>query len=188
VDLLDQLEEGGRPLSGEERYLAARFVHHISVKDAGYIPQLAQPASIGLLVEVVDDFIKPTTTPGIVDLTIVVDAPLALDYLGLSGKALQTDVRNVLDSLKSIGCKIIVYPVSCGEMQRNLKSMLALPREQRHGYTHQALQRSEVLPEFVEARNPEKALEAEGIQVRTISLDDFPHQHRFFDADKYEDG
>ncbi len=37
------------------------------------------------------------------------------------------------------------------------------------------------------ARNPEKALEEVGIRIRPITLDQYPGQHRHFDAEQYED-
>jgi hypothetical protein len=143
ADALANLEEGGRPLSTEDRYLAARFVQHVAEKDAAYVPQLVQLASIGLLVEVVDDFIKPTSRVERVDLTVVLDAPVALDYLGLSGKALEEDVKSVLSALTPIGCKVIVFPTSFTEMQQNLQGMLSLSREQRRGYPSDAARRGD---------------------------------------------
>ena len=46
--------------------------------------------------------------------------------------------------------------------------MLARPRPDRDGYTHQAMVRGEVMPEFVEAvaANPEGALEAVGMGIQ----------------------
>jgi hypothetical protein len=137
----------------------------------------------------VTDFIKPVAPANSVSLTIVVDAPLALDYLGCSGKALKDDVRGVFTALKGIGCSFVVFPVSCTEMRRNLQAMLDKPPHRRHGYTHQAIARGEVLPDFVAAvvRDPETMLENAGIQVKHLSLDQYPHSHTYFDAERYED-
>jgi hypothetical protein len=63
----------------------------------------------------------------------ILDAPIALDLLGCSGKALQDDIATVVAALKKIGASFIVFPISCIEMQHNLRSMLALPPEQRRG-------------------------------------------------------
>jgi hypothetical protein len=187
--LLAGLEEGGRPLDRDDRYMAARFVRYISEKDPRYGPHLARLASIGLLTEVVDDFLKPVSASQHSDLAIFVDAPLALDYLGLSGKELREDVRSVFDSLRGIGCKLVVFPITCEEMQLNLNSMLALPAPRRHGYTHEAMVRGEVMKDFVEAvaRDPENALERAGIQVRPLTREQFPHQHAHFNDEQYED-
>jgi hypothetical protein len=183
------MEEGGRPLDRDDRYMAARFVKHITEKDPGYLVHLGRLASIGLLTEVVDEFLKPVSHADRTDLTILVDAPLALDYLGLSGKALHDDVRGVFDALQDIGCKLQVLPITCEEMQRNLKAMLALPAGNRHGYTHDAMVRREVMRDFVDAvaRNPEAAVENAGIQVRPLSLELFPNLHGYFNDERFND-
>lgn len=181
-DLLNSLPEGGRPLNENDRYMAARFIEHITEVKPEYEPYLSRLASIGLLSEVVDDFVRPTTQQQNSDLTIILDAPLALDYLGLSGTALQADIRSVLDALRNIGCSVSVFPTTCEEMSRNLKAMLSLSPEARHGYTHGAMLKGEVRPDYVNAvaANPETALENAGISVRHISLQQYPNTHKHF--------
>jgi hypothetical protein len=187
--VLDLLPEGGRPLSSDDRYMCARFVKHICDSRPDFVPHLSRLASIGLLTEVVEDFVKPTQPETTATLTLVLDGPVGLDYVGCSGKELQEDVRTVLDSLRGLGCSIVVFPTTCTEMQSNLSSMLNLPPPKRHGYTHEAMRKGEVMEAYVQAvaRNPERALEAAGIRVRPITLEQFPNQHRFFDAEQYED-
>jgi len=189
TSLVDQLEPGGAPLSHDDRYMCARFVHYLCHDKPQYVPHLATLASVGLLTEVVADFVKPTQPPGKVDLTVVVDAPLALDYLGCSGKALQDDARTIFDALRSIGCNFLVFAASCGEMKRNLDSMLARDPAKRDGYTHEAMVRNEVMADFViaVARDPEAALNRVGVGVRHLDLDQFPNTHPYFDDEHYED-
>jgi hypothetical protein len=187
--VLDLLPEGGIPLSSDDRYMCARFVKHICDTRSAFVPHLSRLASIGLLTEVVEDFVKPTQPETATTLTLVLDAPVALDYLGCSGKELKEDVRTVLDALRSLGCSIVVFPTTCIEMQNNLNSVLNLPPSKRHGYTQEAMRKGEVMEAYVQvvARNPEKALEGAGIRVRPITLGQFPHQHRFFTSEQYED-
>ena len=184
-----QLDEGGEPLAPEDRYICARFVKHLMETKPAYVPELARLASIGLLTEVVTDFIKPTQTSSKVQLSVIVDAPLALDFLGCSGKALASDIREIISGLKAIGCSFVVLPISCVEMKRNLDSMLRLPVPRRHGYTHDAMVRNEVMTDYViaVAQDPEGALERAGMQVRHIDLTQFPHQQAFFDMARHDD-
>ena len=186
---MPDFEEGGTPLNHDDRYMCARFVKYLSTESPEYIPHLARLASIGLLTEVVEDFARPITTERKVDLTIAVDAPLALDFLGCSGTALKDDVRRVFDALKSIGCRFVVFPITCDEVQRNLKSMLSNRPAERYGYTHGALLRREVMPEYVQAvaKDPEGALEKAGIQVKPLTLSQYPNSHKSFSAEYYED-
>jgi hypothetical protein len=169
--------------------MCARFVKYLSTEAPEYIAHLARLASIGLLTEVVEDFARPITTEGKVDLTIAVDAPLALDFLGCSGTALQDDVRRIFDALRSIGCRFIVFPITSDEVQRNLQSMLSKRPSERYGYTHDALLKREVIPEFVQAvaRDPEGALQKAGIQVRPLTLSQYPNSHKWFNNQYYED-
>ena len=187
--VLGLIPEGGAPLPSDDRYMCARFVKEICDESPDFVPHLARLASIGLLTEVVEDFVKPTKTAERTNLTLVLDTPVALDYLGCSGKELQEDVKTVLDTLRQIGCGVVVFPVTCSEIQNNLTSMLNLPGPNRHGYTHEAMRKGEVLETFVQAvaRNPEKALEQAGVRVRSVTLAQYPGQHHFFDSEKYED-
>lgn len=187
--ILAELEEGGEPLSSDDRYMAARFVQHICEKRADAVPNLAQLASIGLLTEVVEDFVKPVGIEGRVSLTVAVDAPLALDFLGCSGTILKEDVRMIFDALKGIGCKLVVFPVTCDEITRNLSSMLSLPDNLRHGYTHDAILKREVMLEYVQAvaKDPQRALDRAGITVLPVDLKQRPDTHRYFTDALYED-
>jgi hypothetical protein len=187
--ILGALEEGGEPLRSDDRYMAARFVQYICGNRADAVPNLARLASIGLLTEVVEDFVKPVGIERQANLTIAVDAPLALDFLGCSGTALKDDVRIIFDALKGIGCKFVAFPVTCSEIHRNLTSMLALPDTKRHGYTHQAILKREVSREYVQAvaNDPERALEQAGIAVLPIDLKYRPDTHRYFTDAQYED-
>jgi hypothetical protein len=187
--VLDQLEEGGKPLPNDDRYMCARFVKQMCTKKPEYVPHFARLASIALLTEVVEDFAKPTQPANNVSLTIVLDGPVALDYLGCSGKQLQDDVRSIIDALRGIGCAIVVYPMTCGEIQNNLSTMLGKPHNKRHGYTHEAMVTGEVMESYVQtvAKDPELALEKVKVPVRTIELDQFPNQQKWFDHERHED-
>ena len=67
--------------------------------------------------------------------------------------------------------------------------MLRLPKNKRHGYTHDAMVKGDVMESYVQAvaRNAEQALEAVKIPIRQIGLEQFPGQHQYFDANRYED-
>jgi hypothetical protein len=187
--LIAELEEGGTPLDPNDRYMCARFVQNLMKNRREFVPHLTRLSSIGLLAEVVEDFLKPTHTETRTDLTVILDAPIALDLLGCSGKALKDDIATVIAALKKIGASFIVFPISCIEMQQNLRSMLSLPPEQRRGYTHNAMIKREIGLDFVQAvaNNPERALDNIGITVRQIGMDTFPNNHRYFTKDRHDD-
>jgi hypothetical protein len=66
--VLEQLPEGGRTISHDDRYMCARFVKHLYDNRPNFVPHLARLASIGLLTEVVEDFVKPTVPASKVNL------------------------------------------------------------------------------------------------------------------------
>jgi hypothetical protein len=114
--LISQLEEGGTPLDPNDRYMCARFVQHLMKHKREFVPHLTRLSSIGLLAEVVEDFLKPTSVETKTDLTVILDAPIALDLLGCSGKALKDDIETVIAALKKVGATFIVFPISCIEI------------------------------------------------------------------------
>ncbi|MCK1386429.1 hypothetical protein [Bradyrhizobium sp. 21] len=187
--VLDQLEEGGKPLPNDDRYMSARFVKQMCTKKPEYVPHFARLASIALLTEVVEDFVKPTQPATNVNLTVVLDGPVALDYLGCSGKRMEDDVRSIIDSLRGIGCTIVVYPMTIGEIQNNLTTMLSRPHNKRFGATHAAMGSGEVMESYVQAvaKDPELALDNVRIPVRAIDLDQFPNQQKWFDQERHDD-
>jgi hypothetical protein len=123
------------------------------------------------------------------NLTVVVDAPLALDYLGCSGVSRKNDVRGIFEALRGIGCSFVVFPVTCSEMQRNLRSLLSNQEATRHGPTHEAIVKREVLEEYVQAvaNDPEAALDHAGIKVKPLDLKQMPHLFKFFPYAWYDD-
>ena len=187
--VLGSLEEGGRPLESDDKYMTARFVQHICATRPDAVEKLTRLASIGLLTEVVEDFMKPVEPATKVNLTVVVDAPLALDYLGCSGVSRKNDVRGIFEALRGIGCSFVVFPVTCSEMQRNLRSLLSNQEATRHGPTHEAIIKREVLEEYVQAvaNDPEAALDHAGIKVKPLDLKQMPHLFKFFPYAWYDD-
>jgi hypothetical protein len=186
---LQGLEDGGEPLTEQDRYLCARFVKHLAQTNSPQLKHLTSLVAVGLLTEVVADFVKPTGVVNKSDLTVVLDAPLALDLLGTSGPAIQQDAENVLKSLTGIGCKFVVFKTSCDEMARALTAMLRLQPHLRHGLTHTAMLRGEVSADFVRtiAADPEGSLEQIGVGVKHITLEDYPNAHTHFSQERFDD-
>src|SRR5690606_13626492 len=87
---VDDKMEGGAP--SESTFLAARFVEHLFEGDSPFVPFLIELSEVGLVTEVVRDFQRPSSAVSKSDLSIYLDAPLAMDYLGLSGKPQQASL------------------------------------------------------------------------------------------------
>ena len=72
--------------TGDEAFLSARFVKHLFETDSPHIDFLTELAGVGLITEVVRDFYKPSTHIKTTVLVVYLDAPVMLDFLGLSGR------------------------------------------------------------------------------------------------------
>ena len=66
-------------LKDEENFLCARFVEHAITSDPEASETLARIASIGLLTEVIQDFVKPDTPVETSNLAVYLDAPVAME-------------------------------------------------------------------------------------------------------------
>ena len=169
--------------------MCAKFVTAISKTRPEYVEHLSRLASIGLLTEVVDDFIKPTQPAVKSDLIIALDAPIALDLLGCSGHTIKDDLKILYEALTTIGCAFVVFPITCQEMAHNLQAMLGLPPNKRHGLTHAAICKGEIREDYVEsvARDPVAALKRAGVQLRSANLDYLPSSHVYFNDKRHDD-
>nr|WP_319250608.1 hypothetical protein [uncultured Celeribacter sp.] len=167
-------------LTSEERFLCARFVQEAIHSKPETAERLARIASIGLLTEVVQDFVKPTAPVEASNLLVYLDAPVAMEYLGVSGKAARENTVPVVDELKRIGVQVRVFGQSIEEIKRNLGAVLRNPRPT--GPTAQALARNEVIRDFVVQVNadPEAILSDMGITVTHRTLDQTPSEHQYF--------
>lgn len=174
-------------LGDDERYLCARFVRSALIDDENIGTVLVKIASIGLLTEVVQDFVKPTDSVEHSDLVVYLDAPVALELIGVSGQAAMENTQPVIDELIRIGAKVRIYEQSIEEMKTNLSAMLE--NQTPTGPTAEALRRNEVLKSYVieASKNPERILIDKGVQVTGRSLEQFPSEEKYFTHDHYKE-
>lgn len=152
-------------LRDEEKFLCARFVKHAIEENQGSAEVLARIAAIGLLTEVVQDFVKPVTSVDKTDLVVYLDAPVAMELLGVSGKLARENTAPVVAELIRIGASVRIFGQSLDEIKNNLQAVLKNPRPT--GPTAHALLRREVLREYVNevSRNPAPLLDAVGVKA-----------------------
>jgi hypothetical protein len=175
-------------LDGQTSYLCARFVKHLADSGDALFPQLCRLAEVGLLTEVVQDFSKPVDPAARANLLLYVDSPLALDALGMSGKAAKNSILPVLDGLRSVGAKVGVLRDSIEEMRTALDTLLRTPHSERTGPTADALRRREVTQrDIITVLNgPEAALRAIGVEVVERTLSMYPNEHKYFTGSDFE--
>lgn len=167
-------------LRDEEKFLCARFVKQEIEKNQGSAEVLARISAIGLLTEVVQDFVKPVTSVDKTDLVVYLDAPVAMELLGVSGKAARENTAPVVAELIRIGASVRIFGQSLDEIKNSLQAVLKNPRPT--GPTAQALLRHEVLREYViqVSRDPAPLLEKMGVKTAYRTLKQTPSEHQFF--------
>ncbi|NIZ01886.1 hypothetical protein [Thalassospira lucentensis] len=170
-------------ISDEEEFLCARFVRYAIENKPQTAEILSKIASIGLLTEVVQDFVKPSQSVQQSNLVVYLDAPVAMELLGVSGAAARQNTQHIIQELQRVGVTVRVFGQSIAEIQHSLLAVLKNPRPT--GPTAQALARGEVMREFVEqvAREPARILLTEDVQTRYRDLEQFPGETKYFDRD-----
>jgi hypothetical protein len=167
-------------LRDEEQFLCARFVQHMIKEDQRGAEILARIASIGLITEVVQDFISPSTSVDKTNLAVYIDAPVAMELIGVSGAAAKDNVEPIINELIRMGASVRIFGQSIEEIKQNLGAVLRNPRPT--GPTAQAMLRREVLKEYVisASQNPENILEKLGVRPTYRTLEQTPSEHKFF--------
>lgn len=185
LDIPDKVE-GGSP--SEATFLSARFVNYLFENDSKHIPFLIELSEVGFVTEVVRDFQRPSSSVEKTDLAIYLDAPLAMDFIGLSGKPQQVSVSQLLDQIRSAGGSIRIFRESVDELQTSLHAVLKRSPSERTGPTADAMRRREVLEQFVRqvSNQPDKFLKLSGVDILDENIDMYPNQHKFFTKDSYE--
>lgn len=173
-------------LRDEEKFLCARFVKHSLENNKGSAEVLSRIAAIGLLTEVVQDFVKPITSIERTDLVVYLDAPVAMELLGLSGRLARENTAPIIQELIRIGAAVRIFGQSVDEIKNSLKAVLKNPRPT--GPTAQAMLRREVLREYVveAARNPTPLLGALGVKVALRTREQTPSEHQFFTLEDWQ--
>lgn len=174
-------------LRDEEVFLCARFVKHAIEKDTANSEVLARIAAIGLLTEVVQDFVKPVSAVDKTDLIVYLDAPVAMELLGVSGKSARENTAPVVAELIRIGASVRIFGQSLDEIKNSLQAVLRNARPT--GPTAQAMLRREVLREYVVqvSRDPAPLLEALGVRVAYRTREQTPSEHQYFTKENWQE-
>lgn len=102
-----------------------------------------------------------------VDLTVYIDAPIAMDALGLSGAKAKEYSAAIIENLVKIGAKPAIFDHSVEEVRDNLHGLLQQDVRDRKGVTADAIRSGEVDISFVAAvkNNVEEYIQKCGIQI-----------------------
>lgn len=177
--------------SQEEGYLCARFVADLQVKSPDLFERLVQISAVALLTEVVLDFQRPPQVGRKEkNLTVLLDAPVLMDLLGLSGRARNQNAEYIVEGLRRLESKIGAFKHSCDEVRDNLSGLFRKSPQDRFGPTADAIRNGETVQAYASSvmQDPEHYVK-EKLRIDLIAqdLNLFPNQHGYFSRGLYEE-
>ena len=166
----------------DETFLAARFVEEANNKKLPAQETLAELAAVGFLFRVAEEIARPSKRRR-VDLKVVVDAPILLDYLGCSGPTRSDTTKDLFERLRSMGAQTITFEHCVGEARDALRSVLKTNPRDRYGPTGEALKRGIVNEKALLglAQGFDTAVRASDISILPDDIEFTPQAHKYFD-------
>lgn len=198
------IEEGKKP-SVKEAYLdeSQRFSkidRTTSIEFAGFVKWLehngrseihdiASLTELGLALEFIEELQTPTSRSSKgTDTVFVLDSPVLLDLMGLSGPSRKKSLLSYLDALKLRGAQVVTLAHNLEEMADTITSVLARDRSRRFGLTGDALRDNPDLERLARgvAQSPDVA--AKAMDVEVLSFDpSSPLNENFFNGVAIDD-
>lgn len=151
-------------------YIFARYISDVEKRSPAIFERITKISGVALLAEALSEIRQPSLSVSRknTDLTVFLDGPLAMNFLGISGKEAQKSATYTIDHLRSLGVTVTILKQACDEIKANLQGLFGTPPIQRHGLTHAALVRGEVTEDECRMvmNNPEYSLKSlKGISV-----------------------
>jgi hypothetical protein len=167
----------------DETHRFSKIEKTLSVEFAGFVkwlvanerPEVADVAALtelGLAIEFLDELRNPSARADEnIDTVFVLDAPVMLDLLGLSGPSRRDSIQRCVEVLRHHGGRIATLTHCLAELSDVIHAVLARPEHLRFGLTGDALRGR---PDLVQAARevasqPDRA--ARLFQVETLAFD-----------------
>jgi hypothetical protein len=150
----------------ETIYLAASFVKALAQKKSDTLEYISEIANAVIVSEALIGVADPNQKiPQGADVFIYLDAPFAMDLLGLSGVDRREYAAEIVSGLKELGCKIAMFQHNVDELKDNLRGLLGQSR--RYGLSADALRRGEVTEAYIRyvLSNAEEAVKEAAISI-----------------------
>lgn len=185
VDASAPLVDTDQSKRSEEQYLCARFAEHVTRKKLPLRETLSRLSALGFLFRVAEEIGHPTHSRQI-DLRVIVDAPVILDFLGTGGPIRASAVREPFESLRKIGAVMVTFAHCVDEAREALRMVLKAAPLDRFGPTGEALRKGwvnqSVLQNLLQAFDV--AVRREKIEILPDDIHFMPQSHQYFDQTK----
>ncbi len=185
VDSTAPFGGGADPRRSDTDYLSARFVEHVNKQKLPARDLLASLSAVGFLFRVADEIGNPSRRRT-VNLKVVVDGPVMLDYLGCSGAIRSEASIDVFDCLRSMGASTVTFQHCVNEARDALRSVLKANPRDRYGPTGEALRKGWVNENALLAMLQafDVAVRKKGIEILPDTIDFMPQSHVHFDKER----
>jgi len=160
----------GRPRhSNEFDYYFSHFLQHLKKQRDTLLDKISGIANAAIVSEAILELATPSLSqrPTRVNLTVFLDGPFVMDFIGLSGPDRQSYTKFIVDSLRGLGCQLLVFRHYVLELQNILKALFARPAYLRRGPTADALINRKLTEEYAKAvmHNPEQFVTNSGLII-----------------------
>ena len=179
--------------TGIDRYRLfrfAQFVKYARRNDPELLNRIVTFAKFGFVFRVVRGFAAaPQIDTGDSDLTLVLDGPVLIDLLGLSGATRKEAAAKIVELAKKVGMRPITLTHCVEEAVEVISTILGKQSSDRWGLTGDALRRNPPLESRFRSftQMPDKMLEAAGISVAVFDKGANPNSHGYFSNDLLDD-
>ncbi|MCC0015275.1 MAG: hypothetical protein H6878_03110 [Rhodobiaceae bacterium] len=188
--LLDESAHQEFDSSSEEEYICARFIASLKEEDPIKLEFLADIANAALISEVIIDLGEgKRSNINNTNCYAYIDAPLMMDYIGLSGPDYREYAVNVIDGLRELGANVSILEYSVEEIRDILFAIEKADYRDRRGPTVDAIRANQVDEKFVAyvMHNVEEAVEETGIPILNSPESTLTVQQRGYATDEDRD-
>jgi hypothetical protein len=146
----------------------AGFVKWLAANERRELADIASLTELGLALEFLQELRQPTSDPDLrVQTAFVLDAPVLLDLLGLSGPSKEASIKRCIAVLANHGAKFVTLEHCLEELSDILSTVLDRTQARRYGLTGDAMRSNPTLVGWATtvARQPDKAVRLAGVEV-----------------------
>lgn len=147
----------------------AGFVRWLALKKRPEIADIAGLTELGLAIEFLEELRSPTSVQATerIDTKFVLDAPVLLDFFGLSGQGRRDSAKQMIDALRKCGAHFMTLSHCVEELGEILKTVVAKAPRERYGLTGDALRSNSDLLALARsiASQPDQAIKLAGFEI-----------------------
>lgn len=168
-------------------YIAARYIETLETENNPRFELLSRLTGAAMFSEVIADLQSPPDLDrDLKHLTVIIDSPIVMAGLDVSGTANNENFEFVFQRLIKGGAKLVVLSHSIDEIQYNLKAVLTKLPSERVGPTATAIRSGQLEEEYALSimRGPTESIGKLGLTINNSDVPVTPAQISRFDDER----